>query len=541
MLLIVGDTWCAVTDPLRYHSRISELKAWIMITLTWSLSIAFGIASAFRQDLYSTQNEFSHEDKTTFDEVGDATQLRHNDSAQLTQSASQLMMNEMRRPSGMDTAASSGPLGEFYDTAFACVYFVLIILLPICLVCGMYWKIFTEAKQNGLRMRQNGSSPLLQSALNLAAASAASSTASASSRDSAASNTSRESQLLLPSSGGLTMNIDRRLNEPTARPILTPVHNRKYLEIPNTSVKVHNYLLPPPNSSRCAIANERSAMTRNLSARHLLLCEQNESQMRHVRSTPNLHKTLPQPDVIPNHSTQQHHHCITVHVPIKALSYMTSIRHRLSNASSIFKYREESRAARISILVVIMFMVSYLPYGMLVLLEGRHITFVPNAKLLAVLFVMISNISSPFIFAYRNKRVRRGVCRLFGMDAKTNERLQKRRFATRHSKANRNSSSSAFVHRSHSRASINSIKYLSPHHCQKSGMVGGGSFILDPNQHTQQTAFAAQPQQASHNVEDMKHKMSLLQRFYNTSRRLSCTSSACSSTCSDSSRESSDV
>lgn len=105
---------------------------------------------------------------------------------------------------------------------------------------------------------------------------------------------------------------------------------------------------------------------------------------------------------------------------------MTSIRHRLSNASSIFKYREESRAARISILVVIMFLFSYFPYGLLVLLQGRA-TFYANSSCLGVLFLLIASISSPFIFAYRNRRVRRGVCRLFGVDTKTNERLQKQR------------------------------------------------------------------------------------------------------------------
>lgn len=505
MLLIVGDTWCAITDPLRYHSRISEPKAWIMIALSWCLSIVFGVASAFRQDLYPNHS------------VGPTQPL--NSSSQLTPS-----------PSAWATFEA------MYDTAFACVYFVVIVLLPICLVCGMYWKIFSEAKQNGLRMRQNGSSPLLQSALNLAAASAA----SPSPRDSASSNISRESHQQLLATGGLTLNIDRNLMQAeTNRPLLTPVHNRKYLEIPKTNDKSQNYLLPPAGPPR-PNGEPTKMMTRNLSARHLLLSEQSDPQMRHVRSTPNLQKCLPQPDVIPNQSQHLGHlQCITVQVPIKALSYMTSIRHRLSNASSIFKYREESRAARISILVVIMFLVSYLPYGLLVLLEGRHITFVSNAQLLAILFVMIANISSPFIFAYRNKRVRRGVCRIFGMDAKTKERLQKRRLgSSSRDAAARNSA--AFVHRSNSRASINSNKYLSPHHCQKSGMVGGGSFILDPNQTTQQTRIGPHNDQ-QHDVEDMSHRLSLLQRFYNTSRRLSCASSACSSTCSDSSRESSDV
>lgn len=513
MLLIVGDTWCAVTDPLRYHSRISEPKAWIMIAFSWSLSIVFGIASAFRRDLYRNRPH-TRAAATSFsgESVGEAAQRLNDALAQSPPFVSE--------PSAWET------FEEMYDTGYSCVYFVVIILLPICLVCAMYWKIVTEAKQNGLRMRQNGSSPLLQSALNLAATSAA--TASSTPRNSASSNASRESQLVT-NAGGLIMNIDRNLQHPeTNQPLLTPVHNRRYLEIPKTSDTATN------NVPQCPMS--RSKMTRNLSARHLLLTEQADAQMRQVRSTPNLHKALlPQPDVIPS---QHLSHCITVQAPIKALSYMTSIRHRLSNASSIFKYREESRAARISILVVIMFLVSYLPYGILVLIEGRHMTFVSNAQLLAILFVMISNISSPFIFAYRNKRVRRGVCRIFGLDAKTNERLQKRRIGKKHVSA---SSAAAFVHHSNSRASINSNKYLSPHHCQKSAMVGGGSFILDPSQHTQQTRVMPPLPPSSSHVEDMTHKLSLIQRLYNTSRRLSCASSACSSTYSESSRESSDV
>ena len=97
---------------------------------------------------------------------------------------------------------------------------------------------------------------------------------------------------------------------------------------------------------------------------------------------------------------------------------MSSLRHRLSNASSLFKYRDESRAARISILVVIMFLVSYLPFGFLVLLQSR----VPAANFeessqLAIFMILLANLSSPFIFAYRNKRVRRGVKRILGVDA----------------------------------------------------------------------------------------------------------------------------
>lgn len=97
---------------------------------------------------------------------------------------------------------------------------------------------------------------------------------------------------------------------------------------------------------------------------------------------------------------------------------MSSLRHRLSNASSLFKYREESRAARISILVVVMFVVSYLPYGLLVLLQSRlSAANFGGSTQLAIFMILLANLSSPFIFAYRNKRVRRGVKRLFGLDA----------------------------------------------------------------------------------------------------------------------------
>jgi len=96
---------------------------------------------------------------------------------------------------------------------------------------------------------------------------------------------------------------------------------------------------------------------------------------------------------------------------------MSSLRHRLSNASSLFKYREESRAARISILVVVMFVVSYLPFGLLVLLQSRlSAANFGGSSQLAIFMILLANLSSPFIFAYRNKRVRRGVKRLFGLE-----------------------------------------------------------------------------------------------------------------------------
>lgn len=377
---------------------------------------------------------------------------------------------------------------NLFNLIFSCIYFVVIILVPICLVCGMYWKIFTEARQNGLRMRQNGSSPLLQSALNLAAASAVVH------QNCATSNNTNNS------STGLTMKIDRNIQ--TAKSTTPPTSTRRYLDIPkdktNSKDKNQNVLMT------CAepFKTDRQ-MRRNCSARHLMLLEQQSeaSNLRHVHSTPNLQKM---------HEHQTHHHATvppSVHIPPKALGYMTSIRHRLSNASSIFKYREESRAARISILVVIMFLVSYFPYGMLILLQERVI-FIDNSSLLPVCFVVIANLSSPFIFAYRNKRVRRGVCRLFGIDAKTNERLQK------HRKSLRQCRTAATVQRSVSKVSTFSLgrsKLVSK-------SLGGTTVMVDKRQTDVDC-------RGSHYISDkdsVTDKFSLLKKVCNSSRKWGC-------------------
>ncbi|XP_037036315.1 uncharacterized protein LOC119074334 [Bradysia coprophila] len=454
VLLVVGDTWCAVTDPLRYHTRVSELKAWIFIAATWFVSILFGIASAFRNEMFwygvgSTITNF-----TVTSAPSNSNGYRVNDN--------------------------------LLNFIFSCTYFVVIILLPIGLVCAMYWKIFTEARQNGLRMRQNGSSPLLQSALNLAAASTVV-------HQNCANGTGG-------ASAGLTMKIDKNIPKSTTPPTST----RRYLEIPKTNTKDKNQNVLMTFVQPIQTTDQQ--MRRNCSARHLMLLEQqsgtmNGTSLRHVHSTPNLQKS----------HDQQLNHNIAVptssHIPPKALGYMTSIRHRLSNASSIFKYREESRAARISILVVIMFLVSYFPYGLLILLQERVI-FIDSSSVLPVCFVVVANLSSPFIFAYRNKRVRRGVCRLFGIDAKTNERLQRHRKSLHQSKAN--------VQRSVSKASTFSLRRN-----QLVCKSNGSTPVIVSKGQTDIECLGSHYISAKDS--DRTEKFSLLKKVCNSSRKWGCT------------------
>lgn len=487
-MLVVGDTWMAVTDPLRYHSRVSGLKSWILIVTTWFVSILFCIASALRRDCRMITTEIT----STLQKIA----------------SSDRDVIDSNEPSNRITSmvGDSMDFDDIYNLIYSCTFFVVIILLPICLVCAMYWKIISEARQNGLRMRQNGSSPLLQSALNLVTASAhlpqsthldhscsvIGEEDSDNATDSLASSRSNVIQITLRrnSMAATTSpvhhhhhhvsikdphyNITKcklhssvhKVNSLNSQP--SPSIHRRYLEIPNFHEIQHYHSHvnenqhQNQNKSQLAELNghdvplNESTVTdkrRHLLFEHRIVYDQMTSdvsnELRQVHSTPDLQRSiqtelsilaavhrnakhLSDKKIHSSGSINKHGNTATptrrpsIYTPPKALSYMTSIRHRLSNASSIFKYREESRAARISILVVIMFLFSYFPYGLLVLLQGRA-TFFANSTCLGVLFLLIANIFSPFIFAYRNRRVRRGVCRLFGVDAKTNERLQKQR------------------------------------------------------------------------------------------------------------------
>lgn len=471
------------------------LKSWILIISTWFVSILFCIASALRRDCRMITTEIT----STLQKIASSV---HNDDSDtmLPTSTSSSVASTSNRMTSM--TGDSLNFDDIYNLIYSCTFFVVIILLPIMTVCAMYWKIFSEARQNGLRMRQNGSSPLLQSALNLATASAhlpapthldhscsvIGEEDSDNAPDSLASSRSNVIQVTLRrnSMAATTTSPVHHVSiiDPNYKTAHTKLHSstqkvnsqpspihRRYLEIPK-SHDIQNYNNSHTNDSKTQISelnghdtsSDECSGVVDKTRRHLLfehrivydpLKADVANELRQVHSTPDLQKSIQTElsmlaaghRINGKHSSDKKiyssgninkHACTTATLPArrpsictppKALSYMTSIRHRLSNASSIFKYREESRAARISILVVIMFLFSYFPYGLLVLLQGRA-TFIANSSILGVLFLLIANITSPFIFAYRNRRVRRGVCRLFGVDAKTNERLQKQRMIT---------------------------------------------------------------------------------------------------------------
>lgn len=349
VMLVILDTFVAVTDPLRYHTRISDCRAWLLIALCWFLSITFGIASIFRT--------------TAIDVVIDI-----NDGV--------------------------------YQTVFLLTYFLLIILIPFLLVILMYWRIYKEARESGQRMRQNGSSPLLQSALNLAA------TANAHQQQSSILTNPQCVLLMSTSPGhvnkshqphivskqldvndGLTMKIDKQdycvINTTTNN---SSNNNNNSLNL-NINKRVFSdtktfLLSSPPHECMPMLMDGidddvkddmsksqqhqnilltlttvcEQSIKRNHSVKHLLteseLSGVNNGgkivEMRQVQSSPNL--KLSESTEFMNSNHEQTLELPSIQASPKALRYMTSLRHRLSNASSLFKYREEGRAARISVL-----------------------------------------------------------------------------------------------------------------------------------------------------------------------------------------------
>lgn len=103
-------------------------------------------------------------------------------------------------------------------------------------------------------------------------------------------------------------------------------------------------------------------------------------------------------------------------------SFINSLKTKISNAS-LFKYREETRAAKISILVIFMVLICYMPYGLTLIIN----TNLPSQKLqdiskyshylncISLSLLVSANLLSPFLFAYRNRRIQRELRRLFGL------------------------------------------------------------------------------------------------------------------------------
>ncbi|XP_023289298.1 uncharacterized protein LOC105696617 [Orussus abietinus] len=98
-------------------------------------------------------------------------------------------------------------------------------------------------------------------------------------------------------------------------------------------------------------------------------------------------------------------------------SYINSLKYRISNAS-LFKYREETRAARISALVIVMGLFCWTPYVVMLIL--RNLPVYPEEQapphkydVIALGLLILAAYVSPLLFGYRSRRVKRELRKIF--------------------------------------------------------------------------------------------------------------------------------
>lgn len=97
-------------------------------------------------------------------------------------------------------------------------------------------------------------------------------------------------------------------------------------------------------------------------------------------------------------------------------SYINSLKHRISNGS-LFRYREETRAARISALVIVMGLICWSPYVLLSVIknlpQSSDYLFPHEYDVVALSFLILAAYASPLLFGYRSRRVKRELRKFF--------------------------------------------------------------------------------------------------------------------------------
>ncbi|CAG9791286.1 unnamed protein product [Diatraea saccharalis] len=246
------------------------------------------------------------------------------------------------------------PIVQGVEFAYYIVYLILGVITPAAIVCVMYARIYRAARSSGLRARAHGAS-----ALQL-----------------------HEPHAHLPElveeGEGLTLRIDvpdASDNVPIGEP-----------------AKFGPFLLPPERPLRCpSVASLRNARKEGKSHEDL------RKGLPAVSSAPSL--AAPLLAVQPR--TPQ---------PSHSGSRITSIRCRISNAS-LFRYREESRAARVGLLTGALVML-HIPHAATAVISAAVPGLAECVRTPALALLLLAAAVSPFLFALRSRRVQREARRL---------------------------------------------------------------------------------------------------------------------------------
>ncbi|XP_071447855.1 alpha-2B adrenergic receptor-like [Hetaerina americana] len=273
-----------------------------------------------------------------------------------------------------------------YRAAFSGVYAILVFAIPVVALCCIYLRIYAAAHRNSQRTRRTGSGPLCPIPQSHFEA------------ESSAPSAPAVAQPLLPPHPTTTISITPPT--PTGAATTPPTLSPSPCSPPSTPPSIPS----TPQSESVKVTPPTPPHTSRAPSR-------TPSRAASVRST----------------SSQ----------------FVNSLKYRISNAS-LFRYREEARAARVSALVVVMALVCWFPYTAALVLHsgiftaGRSIDVTADSSsphyMDAVSLTLLSagSLVSPCLFAYRNRRLQREVRKLLGLRRGFKQRGTMRQSNTTH-------------------------------------------------------------------------------------------------------------
>ncbi|XP_025206001.1 5-hydroxytryptamine receptor 1A isoform X1 [Melanaphis sacchari] len=240
---------------------------------------------------------------------------------------------------------------EVYRLVFPVTYAVLLYVVPFVTVCVVYVKICTAAHRNSERARRNGSVPdHLQQQQPL-----------------------QQQQQQQP---------QQQQQQPLQQQLQYNNNNNNNANI-NNNINNNEYNIVPTIQEEDDEALESASLQAAVSYEPEASSKPPQSTRASLKST--------------------------------SSSIVNHLRYRISNAS-MFRYREETRAAKISALVIVTAAACWTPYAVLKLSEWPPLfgSGIPSPGPLAALLSLSAHaVITPILFAHRNRRVHRELCRIF--------------------------------------------------------------------------------------------------------------------------------
>lgn len=458
VLLIGIDQYLAVVDPLRYRARIDKLRCGLLILAAWLVALAFGAVASLNpqpRSLWRLCAPAEGDEEDAGGELSVQASLILDGNA--TESADLEILSEisLRRAS------------VTYGRVYALVYALLGYLVPVFAIIWIYVSIYKAARNNSERTRRTGSRPVLSSAsfceeppLPPPTPLLLSHPLEDSRRVPKISSLSSIDESVEANSTGPNESQVGGALETTQTVVFTVgdarrCHNDDVYDDADDNAKESTESTVPIMVSvpEADFQLERDSEY----GRMMLGCgkhpyeyndeledssEEEEEEDGGAAGKRDSGDVLSPPSAalsvnfdLKDSHLGPHPPIVTVTppgqrpaAPLQRLasvknghSYIEHLRYRISNGS-LFKYREETRAARISALVIVMSLFCWTPYVYVLVLrnllqsdedEEQDGEVPPSFDVGALGFLVLATYVSPLLFGYRSRRVKRELRKFF--------------------------------------------------------------------------------------------------------------------------------